>query len=210
MRTIRPADGPPADAPPSTAELFDLIEAGIRTFQHTRDYVGEDVMPAVEGWSWFDWTRRAEAMLAREPVVEPVTPPEPADEPLFKAIARVRGYVHETPGSADLDRIVDALHAPSVLVDSPEQRLDEQVEAELIRLDDANQVGTAAVIRALTAELRAARKAGSVLVDSQGREPTFKPVGMLAGSGSICSECGVIVQSKTTHTTWHRVLRGER
>ena len=42
-----------------------LIAGGIIALQHTREYVGEDLLPAIEGWSWYDWTKRAEAYLAQ-------------------------------------------------------------------------------------------------------------------------------------------------
>ena len=42
-----------------------LIAAGLVAFDLTRQYVGEDLVPAIEGWSWFDWCQRAEEWLAR-------------------------------------------------------------------------------------------------------------------------------------------------
>lgn len=45
-------------------EALDLIAAGLIAFQHTREYVGDRMLPAIEGWSWYDWTVKAEAFLA--------------------------------------------------------------------------------------------------------------------------------------------------
>lgn len=50
---------------PEADDTANLIAEGINAFQFTRDYVGQDVLPPVEGWSWFDWTQRAQAWLAR-------------------------------------------------------------------------------------------------------------------------------------------------
>jgi hypothetical protein len=36
-----------------------LIADGVEAFRLTREYLGDDALPAVEGWSWFDWTQRA-------------------------------------------------------------------------------------------------------------------------------------------------------
>lgn len=44
-------------------DVKNLIAAGINAFQHTREYVGSDTLPAREGWSWFDWVKRAESFL---------------------------------------------------------------------------------------------------------------------------------------------------
>lgn len=46
-------------------KLLTLVEQGVEAFGHTRDYVGYDVLPDKEGWSWFDWTTEAAAMLER-------------------------------------------------------------------------------------------------------------------------------------------------
>lgn len=63
----------PADArhiaaldPQTVIALLDRIDAleatvaaGVEAFRLTRDHVGEDALPAIEGWSWFDWCRGA-------------------------------------------------------------------------------------------------------------------------------------------------------
>jgi hypothetical protein len=46
--------------------LRNFIGGGIEAFRHTREYVGEDVLPAIEGWSWFDWTEKAHTIIRRE------------------------------------------------------------------------------------------------------------------------------------------------
>lgn len=48
------------------AELTQLLGGVLVAFQLTREYVGEDVLPAIEGWSWFDCVRAIEAALASE------------------------------------------------------------------------------------------------------------------------------------------------
>jgi hypothetical protein len=40
-----------------------LLSEGIEAFRLTREYVGEDMLPAVEGWSWFDWCEKANQHL---------------------------------------------------------------------------------------------------------------------------------------------------
>ena len=69
-------DGVPHDA-------TSLIAAGLVAFDFTRQYVGYDVLPEIEGWSWFDWCRRAETYLRDAGVpVPPYQPdPDPADSP---------------------------------------------------------------------------------------------------------------------------------
>ena len=88
---------PPASVEP-TADVLSLIAAGLIAFEHTRDYVGHEALPAIEGWSWYDWTRRAEEFLAaagapvhpRRPA-EAVPPPE--DVPDNDALADVVGLI---------------------------------------------------------------------------------------------------------------------
>lgn len=46
-------------------DLASVVAGGLVAVDLTRQYVGEKMLPAVEGWSWFDWTQRAEAALAR-------------------------------------------------------------------------------------------------------------------------------------------------
>jgi hypothetical protein len=62
-------------APPDTALLRQTIANGVVAMRLTREYVGEETLPAIEGWSWFDWTKEAEAALA-------ATAPTPPDEPM--------------------------------------------------------------------------------------------------------------------------------
>ena len=37
----------------------ELVESGLEAFRLTQAYVGEDVLPEIEGWSWYDWTQKA-------------------------------------------------------------------------------------------------------------------------------------------------------
>ena len=46
--------------------LRTCINGGIAAFRLTREYVGEDVLPAQPGWSWFDWTQHALTTIRRE------------------------------------------------------------------------------------------------------------------------------------------------
>ena len=54
----------------ATCRLLDTLDAyaqlladGIKAFRWTREYVGEDTLPAIVGWSWFDWCEKARAAL---------------------------------------------------------------------------------------------------------------------------------------------------
>jgi hypothetical protein len=62
-------------------DLRRLVWDGIQAFRLTREYVGEDVLPAIEGWSWFDWCERAERALGIPPFSTPnvgaTSSPEP-------------------------------------------------------------------------------------------------------------------------------------
>jgi hypothetical protein len=49
----------------------ELIRQGIEAFRLTREYVGDERLPALAGWSWFDWTQAASARLAEAQKVEP-------------------------------------------------------------------------------------------------------------------------------------------
>lgn len=75
---LHPDPGPIADdtelptAPPSSADIEPpdvdwptLVAHGLVAFQLTREYVGEEVLPALPGWSWFDWSEKANAALAQ-------------------------------------------------------------------------------------------------------------------------------------------------
>jgi hypothetical protein len=42
-----------------------LVLDGIEAVRFTREYVGEELLPAIEGWSWFDW------LVAAEKAVKP-------------------------------------------------------------------------------------------------------------------------------------------
>ena len=54
-------------APLPLAGLDDaLVAEGVKAFRLTRDYVGEELLPALPGWSWFDWTEKALAALRNE------------------------------------------------------------------------------------------------------------------------------------------------
>lgn len=45
----------------AVAKLEQLVLDGVEAFRLTRDYVGEEALPAMPGWSWFDWCERARA-----------------------------------------------------------------------------------------------------------------------------------------------------
>lgn len=49
------------DADPDPAR--DLIFEGIEAFRLTREYLGPEFLPEIEGWSWFDWVQKAEDYL---------------------------------------------------------------------------------------------------------------------------------------------------
>ena len=53
-----------------------LVADGIEAFRLTREYVGEDTLPDIEGWSWFDWTQKAAAYLATKEPNERHIPPK--------------------------------------------------------------------------------------------------------------------------------------
>lgn len=53
-----------------------MLRGGIEAMRLTREYVGEDVLPAVRGWSWFDWSTRAAALVG-EQTAEPKQPIKP-------------------------------------------------------------------------------------------------------------------------------------
>jgi hypothetical protein len=46
------------------SELRELVADGIKAFRYTREYVGEETLPAKKNWSWFDWTERAHAAVS--------------------------------------------------------------------------------------------------------------------------------------------------
>lgn len=58
--TVEPAT---AASQPVTASMEALVAEGIEAVRLTREYVGEEVLPEIEGWSWYDWTQKAKAAL---------------------------------------------------------------------------------------------------------------------------------------------------
>lgn len=89
--------GPPATVEPHP-DVLGLISAGIIAFEHTREYVGEAVLPAIEGWSWYDWTRRAEEFLAAAEA--PVHPRRPDHDPLIDVVGLIF-HAGDPPAPAD-------------------------------------------------------------------------------------------------------------
>ena len=80
-----------------------VIAGGIVAMQLTREYVGVDVLPAIEGWSWFDWTKRAEAALgspapASDPQGENLRTPAGLGEHLSRLGARLGNWNDRTFG----------------------------------------------------------------------------------------------------------------
>jgi len=49
------------------AALNAALAEGIEAFRLTREYVGESLLPRIEGWSWFDWCEKAAALIERSP-----------------------------------------------------------------------------------------------------------------------------------------------
>jgi hypothetical protein len=47
-------------------ELEDALAKCLVAFQLTREYVGEDVLPELPGWSWFDAVQNADRVLRGE------------------------------------------------------------------------------------------------------------------------------------------------
>jgi hypothetical protein len=45
-------------------ELEEALRFASEAIRYTREYVGEERLPAIEGWSWFDATRKIDAVLA--------------------------------------------------------------------------------------------------------------------------------------------------
>ena len=50
----------------TTNRKLNLIAEGIEAFRFTREYVGEDLLPEVPGWSWYDWVTKARAEVEGE------------------------------------------------------------------------------------------------------------------------------------------------
>jgi len=49
------------------AALNAALAEGIEAFRLTREYVGESLLPRIEGWSWFDWCEKAAALMEGSP-----------------------------------------------------------------------------------------------------------------------------------------------
>lgn len=43
-----------------------LLREGIEAFRLTREYVGEETLPPIEGWTWYEWTKKAQRALDRD------------------------------------------------------------------------------------------------------------------------------------------------
>lgn len=43
--------------------LREALRDGLEAFRYTREYIGEESLPAIPGWSWFDWCEMARALL---------------------------------------------------------------------------------------------------------------------------------------------------
>ena len=41
-----------------------LVAAGLEAFRLTNEYLGDEVLPPVLGWTWFDWTVAAAKSLS--------------------------------------------------------------------------------------------------------------------------------------------------
>lgn len=56
-------------------DLVVLLAQGVEAMRLTREYVGVDTLPAVSGWSWFDWCESAKAAISQHsgPGNTPVT-----------------------------------------------------------------------------------------------------------------------------------------
>jgi len=50
-------------------DLLKLVQDGIEAMRLTHEYFG-DSLPEIDGWAWFDWTKRAKAFIAEEHVLE--------------------------------------------------------------------------------------------------------------------------------------------
>ena len=109
---IKPLPGSvPAGDEPKGEPVNDLIRDGIEAFRLTREYVGEDTLPAIEGWSWFDWCEKAREHLAR-----PVSTPRLTDEQVQAIYAAYDqfggGEAHTLEGRRSIvEPIADAVRA---------------------------------------------------------------------------------------------------
>jgi hypothetical protein len=64
---------------PVEADKYVLVDAlwqAREALRLTREYVGEDRLPAIEGWSWFDATVLIDALLGIEDETAPPAPEE--------------------------------------------------------------------------------------------------------------------------------------
>jgi len=55
------------EAEARVAALNAALAEGIEAFRLTREYVGESLLPRIEGWSWFDWCEKAAALIEGSP-----------------------------------------------------------------------------------------------------------------------------------------------
>ncbi len=46
-------------------DLIEALEQCVEALRLTREYVGEEMLPALEGWSWYDATVNAQDVLER-------------------------------------------------------------------------------------------------------------------------------------------------
>ncbi len=53
-----------------TTEPADVLSRALRALCLTRDYVGEDILPAIEGWEWYDAGMAICKLIPNDPWVE--------------------------------------------------------------------------------------------------------------------------------------------
>lgn len=114
----------PTHRPPAVRELADAIRL-------TREYIGEDLLPPVEGWSWYDALRRwAPEYLPQETMAEPEpdspeevqlpgpeAPPEQTEEEQLRdrlwtaeyALQRIREALGTESPTPDADGLSDVI-----------------------------------------------------------------------------------------------------
>jgi len=46
-------------------DLIEALEQCVEALRLTREYVGEEMLPPLEGWSWYDATVNAQDVLER-------------------------------------------------------------------------------------------------------------------------------------------------
>ena len=93
---------------------YDLIKEGIEAIRLTREYVGEKMLPNIEGWSHFDWAEKAKAHISNAPThiycqscdtateyfVEPLTTDALNDVPWGDIVCKKCDYVIATFSSS--------------------------------------------------------------------------------------------------------------